>query len=124
MTGCGSKTKTPVLTSISISPPSAKVPIGGKQQFTAVAKDQNGKEMDGITFAWTVDQKEIGEIDKNGVFTGTSAGKCKVHCLAKGKTASAEVEVYDPRTLAILVILVIPVIWRSAILILVILVIR
>lgn len=70
LTGCGSKTKTPVLTSISISPPSAKVPIGGKQQFTAVAKDQNGKEMDGITFAWTVDQKEIGEIDKNGVFTG------------------------------------------------------
>ena len=95
LTGC-SKTKAPVLTTISITPSSARVVTGGTMKFTATAKDQKGKEMTGVTFTWTVDPEGIGEISKDGVFTGKKAGNCRVICAAKGKTASAEVEVYEP----------------------------
>lgn len=98
LTGCGSETYIPALTSISISPPSAQVAIGETQEFTATAKDQKGKAMSGdYTFAWTVVPEEKGEIDDEGVFTaGDNTGSCNVLCATKGITAQAQVTVYDP----------------------------
>lgn len=65
LTGC-SKTKAPVLTTISITPSSARVVTGGTMKFTATAKDQKGKEMTGVTFTWTVDPEGIGRLVKTG----------------------------------------------------------
>lgn len=96
LTGCFSKDYTPVLTSITISPSSASLAIGQSRQFTAVAKDQKGKTMSGITFQWAVEPEEIGEITSDGQFTGKNTGQGKVICTAKDKTAAATVTVNEP----------------------------
>ncbi|MDD4414491.1 MAG: Ig-like domain-containing protein [Oscillospiraceae bacterium] len=65
----------PVLTSITVSPASVAVLAGATQQFTAVAKDQNGVALvTQPTFTWTSSNNAIATIDAAGLATGVVAG--------------------------------------------------
>jgi hypothetical protein len=62
-----------VLTTITVSPVSASVQIGGTQQFNATAKDQYGQPMSPPpTIDWSVDGG--GTINAAGLFSATTAG--------------------------------------------------
>jgi hypothetical protein len=65
----------PVVTTITVSPPSASVAAGGTQQFTATAYDQSNNMMNPQpTFTWSV-PVAAGTINASGLFTaGSSAG--------------------------------------------------
>ena len=82
----------PTLTSISVSPPSASVGVGGTQQFTATAKDQYGDAMvPQPSFTWTVSGG--GTIDNGGLFTagGTPGGPFTVTATSGGVNGTATV---------------------------------
>jgi subtilase family serine protease len=62
-----------VLTSIAVSPSGASVLVGGTQQFTASAKDQNGVTLSPQpAITWSVSGG--GTISSSGLFTATTAG--------------------------------------------------
>ena len=83
----------PVLTTIEVSPATANVAVGGTQQFTATAKDQNGNAITGVTLAWTSSNETVGTIDGTGLFTALAAGSATVTASAESVTGTATVTV-------------------------------
>jgi hypothetical protein len=59
------------LTTVTVTPSSASVAVGGTQQFTAAARDQFGNTMT-ATFTWTVSGG--GTISGSGLFSATTVG--------------------------------------------------
>ena len=68
-----SSTPTPVLTTITVTPATANLLIGGTQKFTAVAKDQNGIVMTPV-ISWTSSNDTVGTIDASGNFSALAEG--------------------------------------------------
>ena len=66
------------LTSITVSPLTATVNVGGTQQFTATAKNQYGSVMTGTIIVWNSSNTAVGTIDTNGLFTAKAAGTTTV----------------------------------------------
>jgi hypothetical protein len=90
----GGGTPTPVLTSIAVSPSTASVVIGGTQQFTATARDQNGATMSGVTFTWTATG---GSIDQTGKYTaGSTAGTFSATATSGSVKGSATITITSP----------------------------
>ncbi len=86
-----------VLTSISIEPSNATVAIGGSQQFTATAKDQNGNIMTTQPMiTWSVNGG--GVISPSGRFTAlnNTGGPYTVTASSNGKSSMARVSVTSP----------------------------
>ena len=62
-----------VLTTITVTPPTASVPTGGTQQYSATGRDQFGQlTSPQPTFSWSVTGG--GTIDPTGLFTAATAG--------------------------------------------------
>ena len=61
---------TPVLTTITVSPATASVIVGGTQQFTAMALDQSNIPMASIPVAWAVDNPTVGNVYPPSGVTG------------------------------------------------------
>ncbi|MBI4387017.1 MAG: hypothetical protein HY551_06515 [Elusimicrobia bacterium] len=78
------------LTTITLSPPSATVPLGGTQQFAASALDQFGAAMaQPPAFTWTAGG---GTVSTTGLYTaGSVAGTYAVTAAASGKNGSATI---------------------------------
>ena len=85
----------PVLTSIAVSPASASVATGGTQQFTAVAKDQNGAALSSQpNFTWSVVSGGVGSISTAGLYSaGSSAGSATVTATSGSVSGTAAVTV-------------------------------
>ncbi len=64
---------TPVLTTITVTPATTNLLIGGTQVFTAVAKDQNGIVMTPV-LSWTSSNGTVGTIDASGNFNALAEG--------------------------------------------------
>ncbi len=105
----------PVLTSISVSPSTAALIVGGTQQFTAYVKDQNGTPMAGINISWTSSNMTVGNItpsnsitDANGkasaTFTALVSGIVTVNATNGTLAGNASVTATAARTLAGLVL--------------------
>jgi len=74
---------TPVaLTTITVSPPTETLYVGGTKQFTATAKDQSGNVMTGIIIAWTSSDTTVGTVSQASATTG-SAGTATTTFTAK-----------------------------------------
>jgi hypothetical protein len=90
------------LTSISVSPASASVVVGGTQQFTATAKDQFGNLLSPQpSFSWMVSGG--GTINSTGLFTAGSAagGPYTVTASSGGVSGTASVTVTAASTFTI-----------------------
>jgi hypothetical protein len=88
--GCSS---TQTLTSISVAPAAASVTVGGTQQFTATALDQQGLPMaTQPQFTWAVSGG--GSIDQTGLFSATTVGTgFTVTASSGGTNGTASVDV-------------------------------
>ncbi len=92
---------------IQVLPKRGYTPKGGTIQYRAIAWDQNGNKVPGITYAWSV--AAGGTIDQNGLFTGHDAGgpyvvtaqatNCKAENGAPG-SGVADVKVQEAPTTA------------------------
>ncbi|HEY8224038.1 MAG TPA: lamin tail domain-containing protein, partial [Pyrinomonadaceae bacterium] len=76
------------ITRIDISPLSATVEQGQKQQFTAHAFDSNGNEVSGVIFLWVVSNISVANIDQNGLATGLLPGTSEIRASGRGVTSA------------------------------------
>jgi hypothetical protein len=83
-----------VVTTLTLTPTSASVPVGGTQQFTVTGQGVN-------TVTWTVNGG-CGAVTSDGNFVATamnsSSQPCSVQASAAGGTATAPITVYGPAT--------------------------
>ena len=84
----GGPIPTPVLTSISVSPTTASINVGGVQQLASVCKDQNSSVMQCPTLTWSGNNSSIATVNSSGLVTGVSAGTVSVTANAGGKTSN------------------------------------
>ncbi len=83
----------PALTMIEVSPATANLAVGNKQQFTATAKDQNSNEMTNVAFTWSSSNETVGTVNGTRFFTALAAGTTTVTAAAGSVTGTAEVTV-------------------------------
>ncbi|MFY1643554.1 NosD domain-containing protein, partial [Methanoculleus bourgensis] len=81
------------LSTITVSPATADLTIGGTQQFTATGKDALGTPMSGLSFVWSSSNETVGTIDGNGLFAALAAGSATVTASAGSVTGTAAVTV-------------------------------
>ena len=95
----------PVFTSVSISPASPSVAVGGTQQLTATAKDQNGGNMSGATFTYESNDASKATVTNAGVVTGVAAGTARITATGTigtvTKSAFVDVSVTAPAAAAV-----------------------
>lgn len=79
----------PAVNSINVEPGSSSINPGGTQQFSALATDQNGLAMSGVTFTWTSSDPSVATIDASGLATGVGTGTTQISASAQGVSSNA-----------------------------------
>ncbi|HMJ26063.1 MAG TPA: lamin tail domain-containing protein, partial [Pyrinomonadaceae bacterium] len=69
---------------IEVTPASAAIDAGAKQQFTARAFNANGNEVSGVIFFWQSSNTSVATIDQNGLATSSTAGTTEIRASARG----------------------------------------
>jgi hypothetical protein len=82
----------PVLTTITVSPATANLLVGGTQTFTAASKDQNGNPI-AATITWTSSNTAVGTIDESGKLTALAEGTTTITAASGSVSGTATVTV-------------------------------
>src|SRR5205085_318793 len=69
---------------IDVTPASATVDTGAKQQFTAHAFNASGQEIFGVIFFWQSSNTSVATIDQTGLATTLSAGTTQITATGRG----------------------------------------
>ncbi len=110
LAGCGGGPTTPppppspppVLTTISVTPADAELQaVGATTTFAAVAYDQTGKAMSGVTFAWLSSDETVATIDQDGVATAQRRGQATISATALTEQGTADLRVVIPSNIKI-----------------------
>ncbi|MBA2732119.1 MAG: lamin tail domain-containing protein [Acidobacteria bacterium] len=72
------------VTRIEVSPATATIDAGAKQQFTATAYDANNNVVSGVIFFWQSSNTAVATIDQTGLATAVSAGTTEIRASARG----------------------------------------
>lgn len=83
---------TSVLTTITVTPTTASVAKGASQTFTAVAKDQFGNTMNGVTISWSSSNTNVGTVNPSSGTTTTFTVKQSAR---KGNKATVKAQSGD-----------------------------
>jgi uncharacterized protein YjdB len=79
--------------SVTVSPASASVVIGGATQLTAVAKDSAGNTLAGRTMTWSSSNALIATVTSAGLVAGVAAGSATITATSEGKSGTASITV-------------------------------
>lgn len=79
----------PTVTTINLISASTSINVGGTQQFSALAADQNGLAMSGISFTWTSSDPTVATVDANGLASGVAAGTVQISASAQSVNSNA-----------------------------------
>jgi peptidoglycan/xylan/chitin deacetylase (PgdA/CDA1 family)/uncharacterized protein YjdB len=79
----------PAVNSIHIAPGNSSINPGGTLQFSALAADQNGLTMSGVTFTWTSSDPTVAIMDANGLAMGVGVGTTQISASAQGVSSNA-----------------------------------
>lgn len=93
---CSSSPTAPNVVSVTVSPTSATVEVGGTQQFTAVAKDENGNAVSDSVI-WTSSDASVVSVSTSGMATGVAAGNAAITATVGGVAGSAVITVNTPQ---------------------------
>lgn len=94
VTGAATVTVTlPPIETLTITPASAAVPVGGAVQFTAVARDVNGDVLSNRAITWTSSAPGVATISSTGMARALSAGVTVITAQAEGQSATARLTV-------------------------------
>ena len=69
---------------IEVTPPSAAIEAGAKQQFTARAIGVGGDEVSGVIFSWQTSNPAVAAVDQNGLATSVAVGAANIRASAHG----------------------------------------
>ncbi|WP_342678473.1 NosD domain-containing protein [Methanofollis sp. UBA420] len=91
----------PVPTTLEVLPPVATVTLDGTQVFTAMVRDQKGREMKDVAVAWSSSNTTVGTV-ADGVFTARAEGTTTITASAGGVSGTATASVVplppEPKT--------------------------
>src|SRR5690349_16647350 len=85
------KSSSQKIRSISVSPPTSSISVGGTRQLTATTNPVSS-----LTFAWSSSNTAVATVDQNGLVTGAGNGTATISAKAGGKTGTASVTVTTP----------------------------
>ncbi|HEX5181427.1 MAG TPA: Ig-like domain-containing protein, partial [Gemmatimonadaceae bacterium] len=85
-------TQVPVAT-VSLSPTSATLSVGGTQQLTATLKDSANNVLSGRTITWQSSSTSVATVSSSGVVTAIAAGSAVVKATSESKSATASITV-------------------------------
>jgi len=83
----------PVVTTVSVAPPSASVVAGSTVTLQATVKDQYGNAMTGQTVAWSTNNPGAATVSSSGVVSGVAAGSATVTATSGGKSGTSAITV-------------------------------
>ncbi|HEX9249289.1 MAG TPA: Ig-like domain-containing protein [Gemmatimonadaceae bacterium] len=93
---CGGSTSGPSVTmvaAVTVSAPLKNIDVGHTAQLSAVAFDQTGAELVGVTFQWSSSDKTIATVSNTGVVTGVAAGSARITAVTGTVSGFADVTV-------------------------------
>jgi uncharacterized protein YjdB len=93
---CGGDSNGPTVTlvaSVIINAPPKNIAVGSSVQFSAVALDQYGRSLSGVTFAWSSSNQTIATVSSTGVVTGVAAGSATITVVSGTVFDSVEITV-------------------------------
>jgi uncharacterized protein YjdB len=83
----------PAVASVTVSPTSASLAVGGTAQFTAAARDGAGNLLTGRSFTWTSGNPTVATVTIIGSVSGLLAGSATITVTCEGRSAQATVVV-------------------------------
>lgn len=86
----------PVVTSVTVSPPTASIAVGATVALSATVKDALGNTMTGQPVSWSTSNVGIAAVNSTGLVTGVSAGPATVTATSSGKSGTSSVTVTAP----------------------------
>ena len=89
-------TITPVpVASVSVTPATSSLVIGGTVQLSATTKDASGSTLNGRSVTWTTSDASIASVDGNGLVTAHALGSATITATSETKTATAQITVTE-----------------------------
>lgn len=79
--------------SVSVSPATASIAVGGTQQFAATLRDANGNTLTGRTVAWSSSNPVVAAVSGSGLATALLAGTATITATSEGQSGSASLTV-------------------------------
>jgi len=84
----------PIVLSVEATPETATfTALEESHQFSAVAKDANGHELQGVEFDWSTSHGDVATADGTGLVTAVGNGSATISAASEGISGSAEVVV-------------------------------
>ncbi|HEX5017646.1 MAG TPA: Ig-like domain-containing protein, partial [Actinomycetes bacterium] len=80
--------QTTAVASVTVSPTTASLSVGGTKQFTATVKDASGNVLTGRTVTWASSAPNVATVSTSGLVTGVATGTTNVTATSEGKTAT------------------------------------
>jgi hypothetical protein len=80
--------------SITVSPATATLLAGETLQFEAVAKDQDGLPVEGVTFQWSSTNSPVATVTPLGLVKGVGGGTAEIQASAAGLTGAGTITVW------------------------------
>lgn len=83
----------PAVASVTVSPASQSVTVGGTAQFQATVLGASGQPLAGRTVTWKSSDESIAKVDATGRVTGIAPGAAAITASSESRSASAAVSV-------------------------------
>jgi trimeric autotransporter adhesin len=82
-----------VVASVTVSAPLKSIEVGSTTQLSAVAFDQTGAQLIGVTFQWSSSDKTIATVSNEGLVTGVAVGSARITAVTGTISGFADVTV-------------------------------
>src|SRR5437016_2476181 len=79
--------------SVTVSPTTASVTVGGTTPLTATPKDSNGTPLSGRTVTWVSSNTAVATVSTSGLVTGVAAGSATITATSEGKNGTSAITV-------------------------------
>jgi hypothetical protein len=93
---CGGSTSGPsgsTVASVTVNAPSRSIAVGSTVQLSAVAFDNAGAQLIGVTFQWISSDNAIATVSSTGVVTGVAVGSARISAMTGTVSGFADVTV-------------------------------
>src|SRR6185295_18666381 len=91
------QTPAPVVKTVEVTPPKAEAEVGQQLKFSAIAKDESGKQLDLKPTVWFAAPFDVGAADMIGTVSTFSPGELRVGVMIGGKVGYATITVKPAR---------------------------
>lgn len=83
----------PAVATVTVSPSSGTIQVGGTLQLTATPRDQNGNALSGRTITWSSSNTSVATVTSSGLVRGIAPGTATITATSEGRTGQATVTV-------------------------------